>query len=162
AFHALWTIHGLGAFAESKGEAFDAAKAALASADPGVRRAALAVMPRTSQGAAAIVAAKSTAHPDPPVRLEALLALRAMPASTDQPGVAGLAAGWPAGKKPALDGAAQADFAALAGNLPQSGLLQLSKLAKRWGQEAKIGSLTGKVRETALKRIADDKLSDDA
>ena len=35
AFHALWTMHGLGAFTAAKGEAFDAAKAALASADAG-------------------------------------------------------------------------------------------------------------------------------
>ena len=83
AFHALWTMHGLGAFASAKGEAFDAAKAALANADPGVRRAALAVMPRTAEGTAAILAAKSTADPDAAVRLEALLALSEMPASKE-------------------------------------------------------------------------------
>ena len=216
AFHALWTMHGLGAFASDKGEAFDAAKAALASADPAVRRAALAVIPRTAEGTAAILAAKSTADPDAAVRLEALLALSEMPASKEaaaavaaavldpknardpwipaamiaaaarndmefllaatamhppaaspytqtirvvaehlarqapdgaapqllaalktadsasiEPLLAGLAAGWPVNKKPILDDAAEADFAALAGKVPPSGLLQLATLARR-------------------------------
>ena len=44
-------MQGLGALSSAKGEAFEAAKAALANADPGVRRAALAVLPRTAEGA---------------------------------------------------------------------------------------------------------------
>ncbi len=249
AFHALWTMHGLRAMAAAEGPAFDAAKAGLANADLGVRRAALAVMPRTAEGAAAILAAKSLADADATVRLEALLALSEMPASKEaaaavtaavldpknagdpwipsaliaaaarndmdflltatvaepskgaestysqtirvvaehlarqapdgaapkllaalksaypaavEPLLAGLAAGWPADKKPALDDAAQADFAALAVKLPPSGLLQLAALAKRWGQEKAMGALTGKLRDAALKRVADDKLPDAA
>jgi putative membrane-bound dehydrogenase-like protein len=249
AFHALWTMHGLGAFAADKGDAFDAAKAGLASADPGVRRAALAVMPRTADGAAAILAAKSIANPDATVRQEALLALSEMPASKEaaaavmagvldpknagdpwipsalvaaaarsdmefllaamaakpakevestytktirvvaehlarqapdgaapkllaalqsaepmsaEPLLAGLAAGWPRTRKPVLDDAASADFSALAAKLPPSGVTQLAQLAKRWGQEKLMGATTGKLRDAALKRVADDKLPDDA
>ena len=81
AVHALWTMHGLGAFSSTKSESLDAAKAGLANADPGVRRAALAVLPRTAEGSAALLEAKSTADPDATVRLEALLALSEMPPS---------------------------------------------------------------------------------
>ena len=247
AFHALWTMHGLGAMTADKSEAFDAAKAGLASANPVVRRAALAVMPRTADGAAAIVTAKSLSDADPTVRLEALLALSEMPATKEavaaitaavldpknagdpwipsaliaaaarndmdflqtaavakppkgaettytktiravaehvarqapdgaapkvlatlksadeaavEPLLAGLAAGWPIDRKPVLDDAAQADFVALAGKLPQSSLLQLAALAKRWGQDKKMGTLTGNLRAAALKRVADGSLPD--
>jgi putative membrane-bound dehydrogenase-like protein len=247
AFHALWTMHGLGAFASAKGEAFDAAKAALANSDPGVRRAGLAVMPRTAEGAAAILAAKSTADVDPTVRLESLLALSEMPASQEtaeavtaavldpknandpwipsaliaaaarndmkfllaaagakppkeaestytrtiravaehlarqapdgaapkllaalksaepasvEPLLAGLATGWPRTRKPVLGDAAQADFAALAAKLSPSGLTQLAQLARRWGREELIGAATGKLRDAALKHVADEKLSE--
>ncbi len=81
AIHALWTMQGLGALSSAKGEAFEAAKAALANADPGVRRNALAVLPRTEEGAKAVLAAKSLSDPDAAVRLEALLTLAEAPGS---------------------------------------------------------------------------------
>ena len=81
AIHALWTMDGLGAFESAKGEAFEAAKAGLANADPGVRRAAIAVLPRTAEAAKALLEAKSADDADATVRLEALLALSEMPAS---------------------------------------------------------------------------------
>jgi uncharacterized protein len=249
AVHALWTMHGLGAFSTAKSESLDAAKAGLANADPGVRRAALAVLPRSAEGSEALLEAKSTADPDATVRLEALLALSEMPpskqaaeavkaavvdpknagdqwipsaaiaaaarngldflliAATAQPSketeanythtirvvaeslarqapdgaagkllaslktaqpaaveplLAGLAAGWPADRKPTLDAAANADFAGLAAKLPPAGLLQLATLARRWGQEKKMTALTAKLRDAALARVADDKASDAA
>jgi uncharacterized protein len=249
AVHALWTMQGLGVFTSAKGAGFDAAKAGLANTHPGVRRAALAVLPRTAEGSEALLEAKSAADGDATVRLEALLALSEMPPSKQaaeavlaavldpknagdqwipsaavaaaarndldfllstttvqpsketepiythairvvaehlarqapdgaagkllsalksaQPGgveplLAGLAAGWPAGRKPALDDAADADFAALAGKLPPAGLLQLATLSRRWGQEKKMGALTAKLRNAALERVADDKAPDAA
>jgi len=83
AFHALWTLHGLGAFTDAKKDATDAVKAGLSHLDPAVRRAALAVLPRTEESVAAILAAKSLSDEDAHVRLQALLSLAEMPASKD-------------------------------------------------------------------------------
>jgi putative membrane-bound dehydrogenase-like protein len=83
AMHALWTMHGLGAFASAKSEWNEVARGGLAHADPGVRRAALGVMPRNHDSVAAILAAKCLSDADPHVRLEALLALSEMPASPE-------------------------------------------------------------------------------
>ena len=79
-----------------------------------------------------------------------------------EPILAGLAAGWPFDHKPVLDAAANADFAALAGKMPPAGLLQLSRLARRWGQEKNMGALTAKLRDAALKRLTDEKAPDNA
>jgi putative membrane-bound dehydrogenase-like protein len=81
AFHALWTLHALGAFADPKKEAANAAKAGLSHADPAARRAALAVLPHTEESVVAILTAKSLNDDDAQVRLQALLTLAEMPAS---------------------------------------------------------------------------------
>ncbi len=81
ATHALWTMHGLGAFKASDAKWLDAAAAGLKHPDAGARRAALAVLPRTAASVAAILAAKSLADEDAEVRLAALLALGEMPGS---------------------------------------------------------------------------------
>jgi putative membrane-bound dehydrogenase-like protein len=83
ALHALWTMHGLGAFAAPQREELESVRAGLRHSDAGVRRAALAVMPRTADSVTAILAAKSLSDDDPHVRLEALLALSDMPGSRD-------------------------------------------------------------------------------
>jgi putative membrane-bound dehydrogenase-like protein len=83
ALHALWTMHGLGAFASPRGGGPAVVRAGLAHSDPGVRQAALAVLPRTADSVLAILAAKSLSDDDPHVRLEALLALAEMPGVKD-------------------------------------------------------------------------------
>jgi putative membrane-bound dehydrogenase-like protein len=83
ALHALWTMHELGAFTSPQRKYYDVAKVGLANADPGVKRAALGVLPRTAQSLSAILAAKCLTDADPHVRLEALLALSEMPGSRD-------------------------------------------------------------------------------
>jgi putative membrane-bound dehydrogenase-like protein len=83
ALHALWTMHGLGAFAAPERDGQECVRAGLRHPDAAVRRAALGVMPRTADSVAAILAAKSLTDDDPHVRLEALLALSDMPGSRD-------------------------------------------------------------------------------
>ncbi len=91
-----------------------------------------------------------------------LAALKGADPAAVEPLLAGLAAGWPADRKPTLDDAAQADWAALTAKLPPSGLLQLAKLARRWGQEKRMGATTGKLLEGAMQRVADAKQPDEA
>jgi putative membrane-bound dehydrogenase-like protein len=91
AFHALWTMKLLGAFDGADKRAQSAAESALKSASPGVRRAALGVLPRTTASVRAILAAKLLQDPDPVLRREALLALSEMP-SSDEAGAAVYAA----------------------------------------------------------------------
>src|SRR5262249_46389573 len=79
AVHALWTMHGLGAFASPGNESLAAAKDGLKHSDAAVRRAALNVLPRSAHGGAAILEAKSLEDSDAHVRLDALLALSEMP-----------------------------------------------------------------------------------
>ncbi len=73
--HAVWTLAGLGALDDAT------AAAALAHPAEGVRRAALAGLPRTEAGAAAVVKSGALNDKEPRVRLSALLALADMPAS---------------------------------------------------------------------------------
>ena len=81
AIHALWTLHGLGAFDGKEADAVGADLAALKHPSAGVRRNALQVLPRDERSANAILAAGSTADADPQVRLAAFLALSERPVS---------------------------------------------------------------------------------
>ncbi len=81
AIHALWTLHGLGALDGSNSEATRAALAALRHPSAGVRRNALAVLPRTAESIDAIVDGRLTRDDDAQVRLAALLALADGPTS---------------------------------------------------------------------------------
>jgi putative membrane-bound dehydrogenase-like protein len=81
ALHALWTMQGLVAFAAAESKWRPVLQAGLAHREPGVRRAALAVFPRTAESVADILAAGSLTDDDPQVRLAALLALAEMPSS---------------------------------------------------------------------------------
>ncbi len=77
--HALWTMHGLGAFA--KAEWVDAARVGLSHPSAAARRAALAVLPRTAESVSAVLASKCLGDEDARVRLDALVALSEMPGS---------------------------------------------------------------------------------
>jgi putative membrane-bound dehydrogenase-like protein len=79
ATHALRTLHGLGALDGSNAEATAAAVAAVKHASAGVRRNALAVLPRKESAAASLIGSGALKDPDAQVRLEALLALAEMP-----------------------------------------------------------------------------------
>ncbi len=81
ASHALWTLHGLGALAEPRSEAFAAATTALSHPAAGVRRNAALVLPASEQSVTAIVSARLVDDSDEQVQLAALMALADMPAS---------------------------------------------------------------------------------
>jgi hypothetical protein len=89
AIHALWTLHGLGAF-ENDWNAGGAILTALKHRSPAVRRAAVMTIPRTEASAANILTDKLLDDSDAQVRMAALLALSEMPAS-DAAGAATLA-----------------------------------------------------------------------
>ena len=90
AIHALWTLEGLGAFESASAQATQAAMSALKHPSPGVRRASLMTLPRTSETTSAILSGKLLDDSDGQVRLAALLALSELPAS-DEAGAAILA-----------------------------------------------------------------------
>jgi putative membrane-bound dehydrogenase-like protein len=79
--HALWTMHGLGAFAQADSKWTKTALTALDFPDDAVRRAALGVIPRMPASAQAILDSGRLTDDTPRVRLDALLALSEMPAS---------------------------------------------------------------------------------
>ena len=81
AIHALWTMHGLGAFAKPNEETIALLKKDLKHASPGVRRAALSVLPRSHKSVEAILDARMLRDREPLVLRAALLALSEMPAS---------------------------------------------------------------------------------
>jgi putative heme-binding domain-containing protein len=83
AIHALWTLHGLGVLQGSYPSATSAAVAALRHRSGGVRRNAVAVLPRNAASVQAILASKILDDADAQVRLAALLALAEMPASRE-------------------------------------------------------------------------------
>ncbi|HXW08001.1 MAG TPA: PVC-type heme-binding CxxCH protein [Vicinamibacterales bacterium] len=83
AFHALWTLHGLGELQTVTSEAGRAALDALKHPAAGVRKAAAMVLPRTPQAASAIVSAGLLADPDLHTRLAAALVIADMPASPE-------------------------------------------------------------------------------
>src|SRR5690606_29772281 len=79
AIHALWTLHGLGAFAgEGTKEAIEVATKALSHPTAGVRRAAIQVLPKTVETFDAIEKAGLFADDDYRVRLAAVLATTEM------------------------------------------------------------------------------------
>ncbi|MCL4203574.1 MAG: c-type cytochrome [Pirellulaceae bacterium] len=83
AIHALWTLHGLGALDEGAANAmaYEAAAEALDHPSAGVRRNAIAVLPRSERTSATILDRQLLADADAQVRLAALLALSEMPPS---------------------------------------------------------------------------------
>jgi putative membrane-bound dehydrogenase-like protein len=83
AIHALWTLHGLGALAGGDAKATAAAISALKNKSAGVRRNAVAVIPRTEEGLQALLSSGALKDPEPQVRLAALLALSEMPGSVE-------------------------------------------------------------------------------
>lgn len=80
AIHALWTMHGLGALNGNIQEATKVAVEALSHPSPGVRKAAMQVLPKTFQTRRAFVEADVINDPDPQTQLAALLAMSEMPA----------------------------------------------------------------------------------
>jgi putative membrane-bound dehydrogenase-like protein len=84
AIHALWTLHGLGLL-ETKPDpsATAAVVGALKHPSAGVRRNAVAVLPRNEASVHAVAAAGLVLDSDPLVRLAALLALSEMPRSAE-------------------------------------------------------------------------------
>ena len=79
AIHALWTMHGLGAFDGSYPEATAVATTALRHASAGVKRNALQVLPRTTASTDAVLSTGMLSEPDAQVRLAAFLALSDLP-----------------------------------------------------------------------------------
>jgi uncharacterized protein len=83
AFHALWTLHGLGETSSLTSEGGRAAVEALKHPAAGVRKAAAMVLPKTVEAATAIVNAGLLQDPDLHTRLAAFLALADVPASPE-------------------------------------------------------------------------------
>ncbi len=83
ALHALWTMHGLGAFSKSDAKMMALLEKDLQHAAPGVRCAALNVLPRREDSVHAILKSELLKDREPVVRRTALLALSEMPPSTD-------------------------------------------------------------------------------
>jgi uncharacterized protein len=81
AFHALWTLHGLGELQSSSTEAYRAAVEALKHPAAGVRKAAAMVLPRTAESGAAILGAGLLMDPDLHTRLAVTLVLAEVPTS---------------------------------------------------------------------------------
>jgi uncharacterized protein len=75
AMHALWTLQGLGLVDPTQSEIWSAVSKALSSTVPGVRRAAIQVLPATEASGHLIVQAGLTNDADSQVRLAALLQL---------------------------------------------------------------------------------------
>lgn len=83
AFHALWTLHGLGLLDGSNPEVTEAAIQALRHPAAGVRKAAAQVLPRTDDARDALLDAGLIDDPDLHTRLAAFLAMAEMPSSTE-------------------------------------------------------------------------------
>jgi putative heme-binding domain-containing protein len=81
AMHALWTLAGLADGGPSSAALGNAASGALSHEAAGVRRSAVAVLPRSDRSTQAILSAGLLRDADPQVRLAALLALADMPES---------------------------------------------------------------------------------
>jgi putative membrane-bound dehydrogenase-like protein len=81
AIHALWTLEGIGVLDGSNAQATEVVLAALQHTSPGVRRAALMVLPRNENSLNAILRGKLLDDADPQVRMAALLAVSETPAS---------------------------------------------------------------------------------
>jgi putative membrane-bound dehydrogenase-like protein len=87
AVHALWTLHGLGAFAGNNQDALQAAVGALKHPAAGVRKAAVQVLPRNWETLKYFREAGLLNDPDPHTQLEVLLALSEISAD-EETGVA--------------------------------------------------------------------------
>ncbi len=83
AFHALWTLQGLGELNTTTTEAYRVAVDALKHPAAGVRKAAVMVLPHTAEASHAIVSAGLLHDPDLHTRLAATLALADMPTSNE-------------------------------------------------------------------------------
>lgn len=81
ALHALWTLHGLSLMDGSNEEAYRVAVKALHHPAPGVRKAALQVLPATQWARQAILQSDIVTDEDPHTRKAAILALADMPTS---------------------------------------------------------------------------------
>jgi putative membrane-bound dehydrogenase-like protein len=81
AFHALWTLHGLGAIANTTSAGGRAAVQALAHPAAGVRKAAAMVLPSTDETTAALLTAKMLADADLHTRLAVALRFAELPPS---------------------------------------------------------------------------------
>lgn len=81
AVHALWTMHGLGALSGSTAGAIQAATGALSHKAAGVRKAAIEVLPATVQTLELLQKVGLLNDPNLNVRMAAMLAVAAMPAS---------------------------------------------------------------------------------
>jgi putative membrane-bound dehydrogenase-like protein len=144
-----------------------AAVAAAARNDLAFLEAAAAAKPKAEAEKALAGAVKTVANhlarqapPDAPGRL--LEALASAQPATAEALLAGLAAGWPTQKDPLpLDARAEAALKTLSSKLPSGGVLQLSVLVQRWGQQSKLGELTASVRKGLLARLADEKAPTD-
>jgi putative membrane-bound dehydrogenase-like protein len=83
AFHALWTLHGLGELTTPTTDAFRAAVGALKHPAAGVRKAAAMVLPKDPASAAALLSAGALADPDLHTRLAIALVAADLPASAE-------------------------------------------------------------------------------
>jgi putative membrane-bound dehydrogenase-like protein len=83
AFHALWTLKGLGAIDAAGSEAYRAAVQALKHPAAGVRKAAAMVLPKAAESAAALLASGVLADSDLHTRLAVALAVADMPPSAE-------------------------------------------------------------------------------
>jgi putative membrane-bound dehydrogenase-like protein len=83
AFHALWTLQGLGELDTTTTEAYRAAVEALKHPSAGVRKAAAMVLPHAAAASNALLSAGLLQDPDLHTRLAATLVLAEMPASPD-------------------------------------------------------------------------------
>jgi len=81
AMHALWTLEGLGVLDGNNQEVNDAVVKALAHPSAGVRRNAVAVLPRTKEMMTTLLATGLLTDKDAQVRLAAYLAMADMPAN---------------------------------------------------------------------------------
>lgn len=79
AVHALWTMHGLGLLNGNNQEALEVAQKALSHPAPGVRKAALEVLPKTEENLKAIQASGTLQDENLNTRMHAFLALVEMP-----------------------------------------------------------------------------------
>ena len=83
AFHALWTLQGLGELNTATSDAYRAAVDALKHPAAGVRKAAAMVLPHTAEASARSLSAGLLHDPDLHTRLAAMLAIADMPTSPE-------------------------------------------------------------------------------
>ncbi len=81
AMHAIWTLHGLGAFEGKQPEALTALFLSLNHPSAGVRRNAVLALPNSPASAAAIIAHNTASDRDPQVRLAAILRIAELQAN---------------------------------------------------------------------------------